>query len=741
METYPCSEYINISNLNKMLHSKLLDDDAMNKLIRLKQSLKKESSHKVEFVVKEKLHRTKCVGRMYPKYKKQTLQDMPKQVRKALCYDQYTDLDIVNCHPVVLKQVFDEEKIGCASLDRYVLHRDLCLQETGLSRDEAKEKFISIMYGKSPKPNDSEFVKRFYAEFKEASDRLLSLAKYNTYLNIGIVKKDFNPVGCAMSFIGQDKEREIVSQIINYFKREGYETSTIIHDGFHIRSLNVLDEHIKEAEELVKKVCGYSINITTKPMNDFDANQLWVEDAPEDDDEVGDHSSAKLFVEWAETKGHHFRKCGKTIYWYNPDFGIWNDDLDDIRHLIAECEVISRDYRQMTKKKACLIAEMEVKRDDDFLLNARDATFMKLAFKNGVFCFDKQKLLPFSPDYTFFFKCPIDYKPNRNVKVYEKLFVDVFGEEKAKYVLKCLARALAGQTYDKTIFNVVGEQNSGKGVLTDMLMNAFGKFIGIINSGAFFSKQNAQDEAKARSWMVPIKDCRIVVANEIKMDAQYDPAMIKSFSGGDAITARQNFKDEMTFMIQATAFMFMNDVPTCKGGMDTATGNRFRFISTEYSYLEKDEYERHKHNTYVRKADTTLKSVFIKQMENIQAFAHLVLTSYSREKPVCPACVADENKEWVGEEDITDKVKKLIEETGDEKDTIPLSMLVSIAKRNGIDISAVRVGKILRGMKIRVANASKEEEAKNKDEKKKVSQAKSGFGIKLRETNFNDGDY
>ena len=314
--------------------------------------------------------------------------------------------------------------------------------------------------------------------------------------------------------------------------------------------------------------------------------------------------------------------------------------------------------------------------------------------------------------------------------MYEKLFVDVFGEEKGKYVLKCLARALAGQTYDKTIFNVVGEANSGKGVLTDMLMNAFGKFIGIINSGAFFSKQNSQDEAKARSWMCPIKDCRIVVANEIKMDSQYDPAMIKSFSGGDPITARQNFKDEMTFMIQATAFMFMNDVPTTKGGMDTATGNRFRFISTEYSYLEKDEYERHKKNAYVRKADTTLKSVFIKQMENIQAFAHLVLTSYSREKPVCPECVAKENTEWVGEEDITDKVEKLWVE-GEAKDSVPLSTLVAIAKRNGIDISAVRVGKIVRGLGFKTDGV--------KDSNGILR--KSGIGIKLPETNYNDGDY
>jgi len=727
MESYTCLEYINTENLTKIIASKKVDDETMTKLVNLKKRLKGNSNHSIKFIPKEKLSKTKGVGRLYPSHNNPSLQDMPRAVRKALCYDKYSDLDVVNAHPVILHQVFRENDIACDSLEKYVIHRELCLQETGKSRDEAKMSFIRLMYGGKPNKDDNHFMNRFYEDFTIASRKLLNTAQYNLYMKLGELRKPTNPLGHAMSILAQDKERQVVSQIISTFQDHGYETSTLIHDGFHIKSLNINPDHIEEAKYNVRRVTGYDVDITIKPMNDFEPSDLWNEDC-EELPEAGDHESAKMFLGWAEEQGHHFVKCKKQVFWYHPEVGIWNDDMDDLRHLIAECDVISREYRQMANKKDALIKELKVKRDDDFVFNAKDTTFLKLAFKNGIWDFEKGKLIPFSHQYTFFCKAPIEYKSIKNQDVFQKLFIDVFGEEKARYILKCFARAMAGQIYDKSFFNIVGESNSGKGCLSDMLISAFGEFIGTINSGVFKSVPSNGDQAKARSWMCPIKDARMIIANEIKMDQELDASIIKTLSsGGDSVVARQNFKNESTFVMQGTCFLFMNDMPKIKG-CDEATSNRMRFVSTEYSYLEHDEYEKHKKSSYVRKADTTIKSHFIKKHEVIQAFAHLVITSYCRDKPICPKSVLDENTEWTGKDDIKTQIQELFIGTGDNTDFVPIKALNARCKQQGLEVSSVRIGKIIRGFGYTIA-----------DKKVCGKNEKSVLGIKL--TNNNDEDY
>ena len=739
MESYACLEYVNVENLAKMINSKRLNDVDMNKLTRLKKRLGKNVFHQVKFIPKFKLNKTKGVGRLYPRHNSPSLQDMPREVRKALAYDKYSDLDLVNCHPVISQQLFNKYGISCGALDKYVLNREVCLQETGLPRDEAKELFIKMMYNGKPDSNASEFVKEFHTEFKTASTRLLATADYNIYFKLGDVKKDSNPVGCAMSFVCQDHERQIISQVISTFKECGYETSTLIHDGFHIKSLNIDDEHIQQAKRNVKQITGYDVNITVKPMNDFEPENLWDENC-EEMYEAGDHDSAKLFLDWAQEKGHHFVKCKKEIFWYNPEAGVWNDQLEDLRHLIAECDTISRDYRQMANKKDALIKELNVNRDDDFVFNAQQTTYLKLAFKNGVWDFSKNKLVPFSHEYSFFFKAPIEYKAIKNPDVFQKLFVDVFGDEKGKYTLKCFARSLAGEVYDKSLFNVVGEANSGKGCLSTILISAFGEFIGTMLSGVLKIGQQQGDQAKARSWMCPLKNARMIISNEIRMDQELDAALIKTLSGGgDTVVARQNFQNETTFVMQGTCFLFMNDMPKIKGGADEATGNRLRFIGTEYSYLDKDDYERHKNSTYVRKADTTIKSHFIKKKEIIQAFAHLVLSSYCRDKPECPKSVIDDNAEWVGKDDIKIQIQELF--TAKPDGIVSLKHLMAACKRQSIEVSTVRIGKILRGYGYEVKDKKVDQYGNPviNETQKSAKSAKCVFGIELQ--NNNEYDY
>jgi hypothetical protein len=317
----------------------------------------------------------------------------------------------------------------------------------------------------------------------------------------------------------------------------------------------------------------------------------------------------------------------------------------------------------------------------------------------------------FSSEYFFTFEAPVELKLEGNEEmeklVYKKLFIDVFGDpevngdgtlnysekkdEKALYYKKILARAIAGEIYDKNFFIVIGLGNSGKGTNTDGLVGAFGNFTDNVNAGSF-TKKLGDDQAKARSWMVKLKNTRIAYANEISMDASLDASVIKTVSsGGDPITARQNYGDECTFRLQTTAIFFVNDMPKVKG-QDDATTNRLKYIETSYSYLQGDLYESQKLNPNVRKADSDLKSVWMKRKDVLEAYASLVVKAYEKEEPVAPNRVIEESREWTVSNNDSDKFGELFEATGNEYDTLTPKDVAKIAEKNGILASPKRLG-------------------------------------------------
>ena len=77
-------------------------------------------------------------------------------------------------------------------------------------------------------------------------------------------------------------------------------------------------------------------------------------------------------------------------------------------------------------------------------------------------------------------KAPVDYKKHGELletEVRQTVFQSIFGEgEKGKgeFVARLLARALAGDVEDKRFVVLIGETNSGKGCLTQLLGDCFG---------------------------------------------------------------------------------------------------------------------------------------------------------------------------------------------------------------------------------------------------------------------------
>ena len=116
----------------------------------------------------------------------------------------------------------------------------------------------------------------------------------------------------------------------------------------------------------------------------------------------------------------------------------------------------------------------------------------------------------------------------------------------------------------------------------------------------------------------------------------------------------------MTFFMETTFWLFVNDMPSIED-CDEATAERLRVIPTAYKYLLDDKYEAEKDKAYVRRADPTIKSEWIKRPEVIRAFAQLVCEAYETTRPEAPAAILETSAKYLEDDNVDAKIQALFD--------------------------------------------------------------------------------
>ena len=703
MESYNCVEHIDRDTLKKIIKTfpEPITPDQQYTLSRLKRldvnTRKTQGMNKVEFILKEKLSKTKGHGRLYAKNCKPTLQELPSNIRKALAHQRYSDIDMKNAHPSIMNQLFKQYEISCPLLDKYIDNRDEFLEQAN------KKVWTALLNNKKPDPT-SELQIDYWNDIRVACDKLFSLEKYAIYKKLGEIKNPDNIEGWAVSALATDHERKCISSVIQSLQQQGFTTSTVIHDGCLVQALNVEDSVLRIAEKEIMLRTGLTIDLTVKPMNDFQLHVDYYNDptAVEGDREQTDMDACTAFKTTMEENGHRFVSCAGELVWYNPDAGVWRSlsKVNPIRKYISTCESVSPIYQGSVRKQDMLFIMLISNSDEDdlFFVNAPKTTYRKLAFNNGVFNFETKTLDEFSPDYRFLFKIQWDWNESDvNLKlqkeIYDKIIHGTFGKERGEYYLKSVARSMAGEVYDKNFFAITGDGNSGKGVNCDLLEGAFGEFIGVFNSGNL-TKKLGDDSEKMLGFLHKLKNKRIAYSNESSPDAVFDAQMIKMFaSGGDTLKVRSLYKESVEFKLEALPFLFCNDFNNIKGACD-ATTNRIKIIESQYRYLNGDQYDKFKQNANVRIGDDSIKNVFVKREDVLKNFCYMVCQAYTQgQAPTPPSCVKMETNEWVGSDDMSSKIGELVNQQ--EGSDLQFSLIYSFLQKHGISGTKTKVGKKL----------------------------------------------
>jgi len=312
-----CYDLINTEILDKILNSTLKEDtEEWNETNQLEKISNKTKNGMLKVIYK----RTKKMsyGRVYPEGNL-SLSMMRRQIRHSVCKekkkniyeDNYYDIDIANCHYVILNQLCKANNIKCDKINEYVNKRDqilsIIMDEWKIERSKAKQLFILLIYGGSLKKfietNKIETSKKskaydYLEKIKKQLDSIKNIVvNINTDLKYEVErnkilkdKDDYDCESSTFSYFVQDYECRILECMYLYCKTNKYIKNNIVSlcsDGFSLPKENVTDLNylMKELERVVKEITGFEIKLVNKPMDEdligeLDESQLNEDEHP-----------------------------------------------------------------------------------------------------------------------------------------------------------------------------------------------------------------------------------------------------------------------------------------------------------------------------------------------------------------------------------------------------------------------------------------------------------------------------
>ena len=707
-----------------------------------KNLVSQENKHSVEFKYVE----GKDFGRIYSMG--YSLQRIYNGYRGLLCEGVTHDIDMCNAHPSILVKLCEKHNIACEELKRYVNNRDEFLNELtetqGLSKADAKKQYLRALNKETStlKINNKKVSSKKFIKFN-----IESVAIINTLYEIykGEFEKyvrnaTFNKKGKLVNLVLTKIENEHLQKAMKYVMSKGIDISTPMFDGFMVY---IGEYDVKEIiNELNFLFYGDGINWSQKEHNIElmeSLNSMIIEkeiDVCVCDNiiELTDHIlkgilKDKLVKCVEDDKLEHYLMTSDRII--NGTAGIETElysliSKQDYNYYINHLSTAENKAEEIKASKVHSHIKQIVESlmnvcptNNKFIDDVWDYTLNKLFFNNGYYDFIEQKFNYGKFNKTFI-KIERDFKQQVDEKYCQELFLKIFypmfsidcieaekpEEERSD---KCndriklmwrflydLGRMMAGNIEDKRWMIAMGPRNCGKSVITDMAKESFGNYVRSTNSGNFILKKTNGDQAKALSYLVPYRFARMIYTHEMPLekDQVVDGNMIKKFvSGGDIIEARKNFKDEVQLKLQCGFFACLNDMIPIHPTDALETCDEF-YLTTKYIDENFDESKKLSNEMYFPK-DPTLKTVFLKRPEIIDAITLVIITAQSK---FChyPEKLKMENKLDRDDDDDV-KMFDLFEFTSNKDDKLTNEDIEKAIKAKKITISTLKAKKMLKG--------------------------------------------
>lgn len=272
----------NMSMINEIIERR---ENARNLPIIEKYYLNSKSYKNVGFIDVEYSQLNNDLFGRYQALNAISGQGMVREIRHTIFEEYYMDLDIINCHPVILSWLCENLNIDCKYLNEYNQNRnskmdELNLLNPNLSKDKIKTIFISIINGGDKDFNDiekkSKFIISYYKEIKGIINTITS--KFHLFKNnVDLVRdSDHNLNGATMAHLLQFIENQLLLTIYNYLEnkyQDGINNSILCFDGMMILKKHFKKDYIYDLEQIFNNL-GINIKLKVKEMEPINLHSM-----------------------------------------------------------------------------------------------------------------------------------------------------------------------------------------------------------------------------------------------------------------------------------------------------------------------------------------------------------------------------------------------------------------------------------------------------------------------------------
>ena len=672
-----------------------MDDDYSPFLVPEKY-LKQSDNGNIKTIYK--YARGKKNGRMYAE-KSLSLQSFSKKIRHSISSELYDDIDIVNCHPVLLYHLCKNNNIKCDKLIQYTKSRDNIINDVldvnnKLSRDDIKIAILSLMNGGAGNYKKIKNKTKFLNAFKREIDGILqsiSELKKDEYKKF-VPKNDYNKLGCFVNSQLCPIENTILQEMAKHFKVKQDDDVVLCFDGLMIPKNKIKSKDIRQCEKHILDKLGYTIKLKVKPMDDgfdipediekFDPSTFnWSFDTNDSISLLaGSFSDVDVADYFYSIFGNDFVLYADYIYHWNGDYWVKDTEADCIHNIISRdlfkilkkaaddkwnnnTEEDLKIYQKVLKKLLKLrnnISKKGIVEEIKLLIKTKEDQFDLnpdlLGFKNGMY--DLKNMVFRKAERTDYVSLIINYNYSTvsdedMVKLNQFINQVLPVEEERSFILKALSSCLGGRTLENFLI-FTGEGRNGKDTLISYLMKeTLGRNLFYYNSNSVITGNNSSGANQEKCNM---DKRRCVVYSEPNKDCNLKNNTLKELSGGKQINARGLYSKNTETILHCTNIILCNDIPSLDN-VDNAISKRLIVAEFRSLFLTTDEIKKlpvdtphlYEVNTYYKENEFILNSRL--------PFLHLLLEYYVQFKSEgyvlknLPKSISDMSKAYLSESD------------------------------------------------------------------------------------------
>lgn len=147
----------------------------------------------------------------------------------------------------------------------------------------------------------------------------------------------------------------------------------------------------------------------------------------------------------------------------------------------------------------------------------------------------------------------------------------------ADWIQRWCGYNLSGSTREEIMVFAYGQGRNGKGTFFESIARVLGEYVATVPSSTFDAAHGGGGGEGATPQLAKLQGARMVLSSETNADTPVNESLIKSMTGGDAITARPMYASPITFYPQFKITVQGNHKPMVRG-MDVGVWSRIKLV-------------------------------------------------------------------------------------------------------------------------------------------------------------------